>query len=307
MRWVVTGCEGQLGRSLVRVLREARSESVAAFSHADLDVAERADVSKLFDGLAEGPPHVLVNAAAFNAVDRCETEVDLANRVNGDGPSQLADLCRTAGTKLVHVSSDYVFDGRASEPYREDGLPSPQSAYGRSKWIGESSVVEASAAFLVVRTSWVFGPGKNFVGSVLRQASLRRSGEQMGPLRVVDDQRGAPTYAVDLAQGIRDLVAKRARGIFHLCNAGSCTWFELARAVLDGSGYDDLAIDPITTSDLALPAPRPAYSLLDCSRAEALGITLRPWREALAAHLLTLSDGGESTEKRAAAAAGSAR
>jgi len=146
-------------------------------------------------------------------------------------------------------------------------------------------VLEADPEALVVRTSWVFGPGRNFVGAILRQARLRRSGEARGPLSVVDDQRGCPTYAADLAEGLCALRAAGAQGLYHLCNAGPITWWDFARAILDETGHGDLQIERARTADLSLPAPRPAYSVLDCSRAAALGVRLRGWREALIDYL----------------------
>jgi dTDP-4-dehydrorhamnose reductase len=146
-------------------------------------------------------------------------------------------------------------------------------------------VLESSPQHLVVRSSWIFGPGRNFVRAVLAQAEKRRSGEQGGPLRVVDDQRGSPTSAQDLAEGICALVERGARGLLHLANAGEASWWDLARTALDGAGYADLGIERIATAELGLPAERPRYSVLDVSRAARLGVALRPWREALAAYL----------------------
>jgi len=285
-RYVITGSGGQLGRCLARGIQaDGKDELLRAFTRAELDVGDRERVMRCLEGLPDGPPEVLVNAAAMTAVDACESEVDLARRVNAAGPGYLAELCAESGVQLVHVSTDYVFDGRASSPYREDATPAPASEYGRSKLEGEQRVRAASADFLVVRTSWVFGPGKNFPAAILRQARLRRSGEVQGPLRVVDDQVGAPTSADDLAHGIRALVAGGARGVVHLSNGGRATWWDFARAILDRAGYADLAIDRIRTEDLDLPAPRPRYSLLDCSRARSCGVELRHWPEALEAWL----------------------
>ena len=285
-RWIITGGRGQLGRALARELREGEDcELVAAFDHAQLDIADPEAVSRVLGDALSGRADVLVNAAAFNHVDRCESEPDAAQRVNGDGPGLLAEACRGAGVKLVHVSTDYVFDGQAERTYREDDPPAPQGAYGRSKLEGERRVLAASPEFLVVRTSWVFGEGRNFVGAVLEQARRRRGGEVQGPLRVVDDQRGRPTYAQDLAEGIRAAVERGASGLLHLANRGIASWWELARAALDESGFVEVEIERIATDELLLPAPRPRFSALDCSRARDLGIRLRIWRDALIAYL----------------------
>ncbi len=281
---MVTGCRGQLGRALVERLTAAPGEDlVSASDLPERDVSEPAAVERLFAELPEAPD-VLLNAAAFTAVDRCETEPDSARRANAEGPGLLAAACRRAGCRMVHVSTDYVFAGDASRPYREDDPPDPKSAYGRSKLEGERRVLEASPEFLVVRTSWLFGAGRNFVAAVLAQARARRSGQASGPLRVVDDQQGRPTYAVDLAGGLLELLERRAHGLYHLANGGVASWWNLARAALDEAGFTELTIERIATADLDLPAPRPAWSVLDCSKSEALGVRLRSWREALVAY-----------------------
>lgn len=288
MRWIITGGGGQLGRCLAEALGSQPAETlVAALPRAELDVSDRDQVVRLFERQPEAPPDVLVNAAAFNAVDRCEKETLRAERVNGEGPGHLADVCAKVGVRLVHVSTDYVFDGEAETPYREDAPTAPRSAYGHSKLAGELQVLERAPDSLVVRTSWVFGPGRNFVVAILEQARLRRRGEAEGPLRVVDDQRGCPTYAADLADGILALVAAQASGLCHLTNEGAVSWWQFAREILDRSGAGDLAIDAVATHTLEHPAWRPRYSVLDCTRARTLGVALRPWSDALAAYLAT--------------------
>jgi dTDP-4-dehydrorhamnose reductase len=284
-RWVVTGSNGQLGRALVRGLgRASGCEVVAAVDIDDVDVADPVQLRRFFDGLPAAPD-VVVNAAAFTQVDRCEREPELAERGNATAPGLLAALCREAGVRLVHVSTDYVFAGDADRPYTEADVPAPRSAYGRTKLEGERRVLAACDAFLVVRTSWVFGDGRNFIAAILAQARERRRGTASGPLRVVDDQRGRPTYAVDLAEAILGLVERGARGVYHVANQGVASWWDLARAALDEAGYDDLAIERIRTADLKVDAPRPAWSVLDCAKAEALGVRLRSWREALRSYL----------------------
>lgn len=296
LRYVVTGSQGQLGRCLLRLIAPGAPELVAGFSHADLDIADGDAVARALDGLPGGAPDVLVNAAAYNQVDACEGPGAAdAERINARAPGLLARACEDRGIRLVHVSTDYVFPGDARSPIPEDAPTGPGSAYGRSKLAGEEAVRGASPRALVVRTSWVFGPGRNFVGAILRQGRLRRSGEVSGPLRVVDDQQGHPTYAADLAEGILGLAAAHEAeaagegGTYHLCNgpdsadAGPITWWDFARAVLDAGGYADLAIDPISTGDSGAKAPRPAYSVLGCEKAAGRGIRLRSWREALAA------------------------
>ena len=287
-RFIITGSRGQLGRCLARRIQaDPGCELAAAYAHADLDIGDREAVAALFEGFANKMkmPDVLVNAAAFTAVDACETQQEESFRVNALAPEWLAESCRRAGVKLVHISTDYVFDGESKDPYAENAPTGPKTAYGRGKLEGESRVLAAAPDSLVVRTSWVFGPGKNFVLAILRQGLLRRSGEVAGPLTVVDDQVGSPTYADDLAEGILSLVERGAEGIYHLSNSQRASWWDFAREILDQTGHSDLAIDRLKTSDLDLPAKRPANSLLDCSRAAALGVALRPWPEGLRAYL----------------------
>ncbi len=287
--WIITGGGGQLGRSLGSVLR-SRGDRFRSYDRGALDIADRDAALAALSAVVEeaaGSPLVLVNAAAYTHVDRCETERDEALRVNAEGPRHLAEICETLGIELVHCSTDYVFNGESSVPYVEEDVPAPLSVYGVSKLQGERAVLDSSPRSLVLRTSWLFGPGRNFTLAILDQAAKRRSGEVAGPLRVVDDQRGCPTYTGDLAEGVVALVEAGATGLFHLANAGSASWWELAREVLDRSGYEDLEVERIATEDLDLPAPRPADTVLSCAKAARLGVTLRPWPEALAAYLST--------------------
>ena len=255
-----------------------------ALAHSELDIADRAAVATALAGL-DPAADVVVNAAGFTHVDRCEREPELALRGNATGPAVLAESCRSAHARLVHVSTDYVFAGNATRPYVENDPTGPVSAYGRTKLAGEHSVLGASDAFLVVRTSWVFGRGRNFIASVLEQARRRRAGDATGPLRVVDDQTGRPTWAVDLAAGILELLEADARGLYHMANDGTATWWDLARFCLDEAGFGDLVVERIRTGDLDLPAPRPAWSVLDCSKALALGVRMRSWKDAVRAYL----------------------
>jgi len=286
MRWIVTGSGGQLGRCLVRQLRaDPDVAEVVACSHAEADLAEPAGLAARCQAWKLGPGDVVANAAAHTGVDACEAEVEAAMAVNAAGPAVLAHACNESGAHFVHVSTDYVFDGKGDEPYRESHPPAPTTVYGRTKLEGEARVLAACSEALIIRTSWVFGPGRNFVGAILRQAQLRRTGEVAGPLSVVDDQRGCPTYAADLAEGLRALQRAGAKGVLHLSNAEPTTWWGFARAILDETGYGDLEVERGSTAALDLPAPRPAYSVLDCSRAAARGVSLRPWREALSEYL----------------------
>jgi dTDP-4-dehydrorhamnose reductase len=274
----VTGAGGQLGRAF---LAQARANGTAALgmSHAELDVA---DADALKRALDRAQPDAVLNCAAFTAVDRCESERALAERANALAPGLLAQLCR-GGPLLVHLSTDYVFDGCASRPLAEDAPTRPLSAYGRTKLEGEEAIRAARGEHLIVRTQWVFGAGANFVRTILRAAG------QGQPLRVVDDQTGRPTWTGSLAAAIAAAVAAGARGTLHLANEGVASFFDLACAAVDEGVRRGLcprvAVQAIPTAEMPRPATRPAYGVLDLSRARALGIRSPHWRDALASHL----------------------
>lgn len=280
MHWFVAGNRGQLGSALMERLAD---RSVSGADLPDLELTDADSIQKWLRSLPR--PLVWLNAAAFTQVDRCEREPTNAECVNAVAPALLAQACAEADVGLVHVSTDYVFPGDARRPYREDDPTGPRSVYGRTKLAGEQAVLGASDEFLVVRTSWLFGRGRNFIAAVLDQAAARRAGTASGPLRVVGDQTGRPTYAVDLAEAIAQLVSVSARGIVHVANQGIATWWDLARHALDEAGYGDVAIDRIETSDLSTDAVRPAWSVLDTARAESLGVKMRSWQEAVTAYL----------------------
>ena len=275
MRVLLGGAGGQLGQALVRLLGD---RLVWAGGHGELDVRDAASVRRV---VAAARPDVVINATAYNKVDAAETEPAEALAVNAEGPLHLARAARAAGALVVHVSTDYVFDGRRAEPYREDDPPNPLGAYGVSKLAGEMLVAGATPDHLIVRTSGVFAAGGSkakggsFVERILARA---RSGQ---PLRVVADQTFSPTYAPDLAAGLIALIEARARGLVHLTNQGACTWHEMAVAALEFAGVR-APVDAIRAQDLGAPAPRPAYSVLDNARYREMGLTpLRHWRDAL--------------------------
>lgn len=298
----VLGATGQIGRCLVREIEAAADLELAfAPTRAELDLAEEARVEPWLDRTDRRLPDQVVNAAAFTKVDACESQPALAHQLNAKMPGVWARALRDRGIGFIHLSTDYVFAGDGQRPYREDDPTGPRCVYGATKREGEQRVLEADPDALIVRTSWVFGPGRNFVLAILDQAARRRSGELSGPLRVVDDQQGCPTSAADLAGRLVELVRRRCgardgadagrgggsspRGILHLCNAGVTTWFGFARAILDQAGFGDVAIEPVATGVFPTAAPRPACSVLDTTRAAALGLGMRPWTEALAGYL----------------------
>lgn len=279
LRVLVTGSGGQLGRALVARLGD---RVALAADRAALDVADAAAVSRV---VREARPDLVLNAAAYNDVDGAESEREHAFAVNGLGPANLARACQEAGARLVHVSTDYVFDGAQSCPYREDDAPNPLSVYGTSKLAGERAVLEAGCPRLLIRTSGVFGAGGSRVkgGSFVDRIMVRaRSGQ---PLSVVCDQVFSPTYAEDLASALLALVEQGAEGLVHVTNSGSCSWHGLAEAALRLAGISVPVVE-IRAEQLARPARRPAFSVLANVRYRALGLaSLRPWHEALSESL----------------------
>ena len=276
MRVLISGGRGMLATDLVPAL-VAAGHTPIAFGHADLDVT-RADAVAAATG--RHAPDAWINLAAMTAVDDCETQVERAFAINERGARNQAEACRGAGIPLLHVSTDYVFDGRSSRPYPVDAPTEPRSVYGQSKLAGEGAVREAHAAHFIVRTSWLYGRGgKNFVDT------MRRLGREKPALVVVNDQVGSPTWTVPLAEGLVTLLATSAFGTYHLAGSGCCTWYDLTCAIMDLEGLTT-TVRPTTTAALGRPAPRPAYSVLDCGAAVAVGVAPLPaWQDSLAEYM----------------------
>ncbi|MEO1055983.1 MAG: dTDP-4-dehydrorhamnose reductase [Actinomycetota bacterium] len=272
MKILVTGAGGQLGHDVV-VVAGASGHDVHGVARSDLDVTNAAAVR---DTVQSVRPDVVINAAAFTAVDACETQPELAEAVNVTAVEHLRNATMSIGAHLVHVSTDYVFDGTLDRAYREDDEPNPQSVYGRTKLAGERA---AGADATVVRTSWVCGEhGNNMVKLILRLAG----GD--GELAFVDDQRGNPSFTADLSAALVTLAETTPGGIVHLTNAGAVSWYEFVREILEASGHDPGRVRPISTAELdpPRPAPRPANSVLANERWAALGHPpLRHHREPL--------------------------
>lgn len=273
---LVTGAGGMLGRDLVAAAK-GRGWNVAAFTRAGLDVSDEAAVRC---AVSEAHPTVIVNCAAFTRVDDCEIEEARARLVNGDSVAVLSRAANEVSALLVQVSTDFVFDGRSTVPYREDDETSPVSAYGRSKLLGEENA-RLSKEHLIVRTSWLYGlSGWNFIEALRKQIDAGKN-----ELNVVDDQVGSPTSATDLADAILDLIAAGARGIVHFSNSGSVSWFGYAKEISRRLGWK-AQVWPISSEMLARPARRPAHSVLDTSRYTGMtGRTPRLWTEPLAEYL----------------------
>jgi dTDP-4-dehydrorhamnose reductase len=280
MKVLVTGAGGQLGIDVVGHFMAMGDEVIAA-DRAVLDIADPDAVRRAIESTR---PDAVVNAAAYTAVDACETHAELAMRINGTAVGHLAAACADVGAHLVHVSTDYVFDGTLDRPYREDDRPNPMSAYGRTKLAGE---IAAGPDAAIARTSWVCGAhGDNMVKLVLRLAG------EVDELAFVDDQRGCPTFTADLAPALRRLALDRRSGVHHLTNQGAVSWYEFVQEVLRAAGHDPAMVRPITTAELdpPRPAPRPANSVLDNAVWRAAGLPiLRDFRQPLAEVVAQLS------------------
>jgi dTDP-4-dehydrorhamnose reductase len=270
MKILVTGANGQLGQELADILPE-RGHEATAVARAELDVADPESVENAIEDHA---PELVINAAAYTNVDGCEAETELAYAVNALGPRNLAQACERLGCELLHVSTNYVFDGEDERPYEPFDPPRPISAYGRTKLAGEEYVKHLSNRWYVVRTAGVYGRGHNFVRTMLRV------GGERDLLKVKDDEFVSPTYARDLAEGVARVVENGSYGLYHLTNAGSCSWCEFTREIFRLAGVETEVL-PIPASEYPLPAARPANGVLS-----SLGSPeLRHWREALADYL----------------------
>jgi len=271
-RVLVTGAKGMLGLELTEVL--SRRYEVYGRDIDDFDITRKRETIDAIRGIR---PDMVIHAAAYTDVDGCESHVELAHSVNGEGTKNVASACRELGSKMVYLSTDYVFDGTKSGAYSEEDLTCPINTYGRSKLEGEHWVRTLAGQFVIVRTAWLFGRGgNNFVKIILRLARER------GALSVVNDQVGSPTYAVDLSRAIAVLMNKGCRGIYHITNGGTCSWYEYAREILAMSGLGNVPVRPISSDQLDRAAKRPHNSVLSRGKFEReAGYRVRPWREAL--------------------------
>ena len=275
-RWLVTGAGGMVGSDLAAELAE-RGEETLALAKRDLDITNARAVSSI---VRERKPSIIVNCAAYTKVDKAEEEEAIANAVNGSSVEFLARAANDAGALFVQISTDFVFDGSKSAPYEINDPTHPLSAYGRSKLLGELAATHAEK-HLVLRTSWLFGKnGPNFVEAIRNQIN-----KGTNPLRVVDDQRGRPTYTPHLANAIIRLAQLGITGVAHYADADECSWFDFARAIVDELGAD-VRVNPVFTSEFPRPAARPAYSVLSTERYERVtGVRPESWREGLRDYL----------------------
>ena len=273
MKVMILGASGLLGKAL---MREWSEDEVVGLSSRDVDIRDADKVREVVD---KARPDWIVLAAAYTDVDGCESHPDLAFAVNRDGAVNVAQAAKQTGAKLLFLSSDYVFDGKKTSPYETGDARNPQSVYGRSKAEAEVRLLEVLPECCIARTSWLFGTGgKCFPDTILKLAASRPA------LDVVDDQRGCPTYSVDLARAIIELCRNHASGIVHVTNAGECSWFEFAREIVKGAGLAT-EVRPVSSQQMARPAPRPAYSVLSAKSLQQYGIAMPTWQDALQRYL----------------------
>jgi dTDP-4-dehydrorhamnose reductase len=269
MRVTIFGGSGLLGKAL---MREWSGDAVIGLNSRDADIR---DANRVQQAVRESRPEWIVLAAAYTDVDGCEKNPELAFAVNRDGAANVAIAAREAGARLLFLSSDYVFDGKKTKPYEVGDARNPQSVYGRSKAEAEMALIELLPECCIVRASWLFGTGgKCFPDTILKLAASRPT------LDVVNDQRGCPTYVIDLARAIIRLCRKDARGIVHATNTGDCTWFEFAQEIVESAGLAT-EVRPVSSAQMARPAPRPAYSVLSAASLRPLGIEMPAWRDGL--------------------------
>lgn len=285
MNILLTGAKGQLGSQIMNIIQSGRSEigkipsevAEAKVTGIDIQDLDLTDLGAVRNYLKELRPDVVINPAAFTNVDACETNIDTAFKVNALAARNMAMVCEEIGAKLIHISTDYVFSGVGTEPLKEHDMTAPVSIYGKTKLAGENFVREFCSKYFIVRTAWLYGyNGKNFVYTIMNAA------KEKGHLTVVDDQRGNPTNAEDLAHHILKLAVTEEYGVYHCTGEGECSWYDFAKAIVEYSGIN-CTVDPITSEQLVnRAAKRPAYSSLDNMMLRCtVGNEMREWKEAL--------------------------
>ena len=276
---LVTGANGQLGQSLRHIAPHYPEIEFVFCDSSQLDITHRAQIASVFD---QYQPQYCINTAAYTAVDKAESDAEKAHRINVVGAQNLAEICNEKKVVLLHVSTDFVFDGTQKTPYTEDDLPNPTGVYGQTKWEGEQAIIEATPRYFIIRTAWVYSQfGANFMKTMLRLASERDR------ISVVNDQIGTPTNAVDLAKAIvacilYDVTTQTPEyGIYHYSNEGQCSWYDFAAAIFKLKAIT-IPVHSIPTAEFPTPAKRPKYSVLDKSKIKkALGLTIPDWHESL--------------------------
>jgi dTDP-4-dehydrorhamnose reductase len=276
---LVTGCRGQLGRDLVRML--AADYEVTGVDMQDFDITDTTAVATC---LKDVRPNVLIHAAADTDVDGCETRTDRAMAVNAEAVGTIAANCREVKTRMIYYSTDYVFDGNKAEPYVEDDPPHPMTVYGQSKLEGERLLADRLDDYAILRIGWLYGAGgRNFVKTMLQEGQnrLKSTGSDISPITVVDDQVGTPTWTVDVVRQTAEVIERNLSGLFHATAEGECSWFEFARDIFDIADLP-VPVEACLTARLNRPASRPARSTLENQRLKAIGANrMRPYRKAL--------------------------
>ncbi|MGD0169317.1 MAG: dTDP-4-dehydrorhamnose reductase [Smithella sp.] len=293
MKILLLGHKGMLGSDLL--LKLSGEHEVIGMDKEEINIVSAGECQK---AIKEIQPDIIINAAAFTNVDGCETAREDCFAVNAEAVKNIANACRNKNIRIIHFSTDYVFDGKSRQPYKEDDQCNPINVYGESKLAGERYLQSLSDNYILIRTSWLYGvKGKNFVGAILEKARAKNfirdtmekaKAEKDGPstLSVVDDQVGSPTYTKDLAAAVDLLIDKNAQGIFHVTNRGSCSWHQFAVKILQESGFSDIEVLPIKSDQLQRPAARPAYSILSMQKfIQTTGKAMQPWQLALQDYL----------------------
>ena len=291
MKILITGGKGQLGTELAGILRDMKSElgpapeiyrkaEVVSVDIDELDISDEEALGLFEERHRDRPFGLIINCAAMTNVDACEFDYEAALKGNAIAAGNIARFAEGQGAKLVHLSTDYVFDGNSKTPYTEEDVPAPATAYGKSKLMGEQNVKESCSRTFIIRTAWLYGKtGNNFVKTIRKIASENER------ITVVYDQAGNPTNANDLAHHILKIGAGEDYGVYHITGGGICSWYEFAVEIVRLSGLD-CEVSPVTTEEFPRPAPRPAYSAMDHARLRAtVGDEMRPWQEALEAFI----------------------
>ncbi|MCX6811253.1 MAG: dTDP-4-dehydrorhamnose reductase [Candidatus Berkelbacteria bacterium] len=277
MKILITGANGMLSLALKKKLRP-KNKLILTDIH-NMDITKAKKVSDFFN---KTNPEIVIHAAAYTDVDGAEANKALALKINRDGTRNVALVCKKLDIPIVYISTDYIFGGGKKKPYTEKNKPNPLSVYGFSKYAGEKEIRRITKKHYITRSAWLYGPGgKNFVMTILRLAS------ELDELKIVNDQRGCPTYTFDLAEVISKLIKNGKYGTYHVVNSGSCTWFQFAKEILKIKKIKKKVI-PITSKELNRPAKRPTYSVLSNKKVKKTGVNLRPWQKALANFLETV-------------------
>jgi len=274
---LITGCNGMLGSALTKIL--ATEHEIVGI---DIDNADITNKTQIINKISSIKPDIIIHNAAYTQVDNCETNKELAFAVNATGTENVSIAAQQCQAKIIYISTDYVFDGKKTTPYLEEDLTNPINVYGKSKLEGEKLIQSTCQNHLIIRTAWLYGPnGNNFIRTILKLAN------QQNEIRVVNDQTGCPTYTMDLATSIKSILTKDIKGILNITNSGSCTWYELAKTILELKNKT-VNLIPVNSEQFVQAAPRPSYAALNTNKFIKLTkVELRIWQEALKDYLST--------------------